>query len=65
MNSNVFLLSLVVESVHRKREPMPQMEAIYLLTPTERSVNCLIEDFKEYSMYKCAHVFFIEGIRIQ
>ena len=42
---------------------MANMEAIYLITPTEESVNTLINDFKSStsSLYKAAHVYFTEG----
>jgi syntaxin-binding protein 1 len=37
---------LVVETVEKKREPMPAMEAIYLITPTVNSIRCLMSDFQ-------------------
>ena len=37
---------LVVETVEKKREPMPAMEAIYLITPNQNSVRCLMGDFQ-------------------
>ena len=42
----LFLCMLVVETVEKKREPMPAMEAIYLITPTVNSIRCLMSDFQ-------------------
>ncbi len=35
-----------METVEKKREPMPAMEAIYLITPTVNSIKCLMNDFQ-------------------
>ena len=53
----------LVEDIHKKREPLPTMEAIYLITPSNLSVNKLIDDFSNpgRTMYKTAHVYFTEG----
>merc|ERR1712106_645782 len=54
----------IVETLEKARQPMHSMEAIYLLTPTEESVNSFISDFQSStsSTYKAAHVYFTEAI---
>jgi len=56
----------VVEDLNKVREPIPAMEAIYLITPSDESVHALMNDFLSPSRtkYKCAHVYFTEGITI-
>uniref|UniRef100_A0A670IX42 Syntaxin binding protein 3 n=1 Tax=Podarcis muralis TaxID=64176 RepID=A0A670IX42_PODMU len=52
----------VVENVYKNREPVPNMKAIYLITPTAKSVDGLINDFvsKSSSKYKAAYVYFTD-----
>ncbi|XP_043276493.1 protein ROP isoform X1 [Venturia canescens] len=53
----------LVEDINKKREPLGTMEAIYLITPCNPSVQKLIEDFSNptRTTYKAAHVYFTEA----
>eukprot|EP00948_MAST-09A_sp_MAST-9A-sp1_P003594 g3594.t1 len=52
----------LVENLHLRRQPLPEMQALYFVEPTEDNVKRIVEDFtktKERSkMYSCAHIFF-------
>lgn len=53
----------IVEDIYKKREPLPTLDCIYLVTPTQKSVNSLMADFDNLNraMYRNVHVFFTEG----
>ncbi|XP_060835377.1 protein ROP-like [Rhopalosiphum padi] len=52
----------LVEDLNKNREPLPTMDAVYFITPCEKSIGTLIRDFSSPGkpMYKNAHVFFTE-----
>ena len=58
-----YLSSSVVEDLNKKREPLPTMEAIYLVTPCDNSIRGIMNDFPSASRakYKSCHVYFTEA----
>ena len=57
---NTFFLLVVVENLELARAPIPNKEAIYLITPTMDSIEAVIEDFEcqRKPQYAAAHLFF-------
>lgn len=65
--TEVFELGItLVEDLSRNREPMPSMEAIYIISPTVESIEYIIKDYTPKSKhaqknaYKCANVYFLD-----
>ncbi|KAM4722237.1 syntaxin-binding protein 3 [Rhinophrynus dorsalis] len=53
----------VVEDLYKNRQPIEHMKAIYFISPNEKSVECLVKDFKtkSTSKYKAAYVYFSDA----
>ncbi|KAH8549756.1 Sec1-like protein [Umbelopsis sp. PMI_123] len=54
----------LVENIEKQRQPYPNLEAIYILTPCIESASRLVDDFsrKGGPMYAAAHVHFTSGL---
>ena len=52
----------LVESLEKKRQPFPKMDAIYFLSSSTSSVECVISDFKSGANYAGAHLFFLSEV---
>ncbi|KAL9415416.1 hypothetical protein AB3S75_043663 [Citrus x aurantiifolia] len=53
----------LVEDIHRRRQPLPSMEAIYFIQPTKENVIMFLSDMSGRSpLYKKAFVFFSSPI---
>uniref|UniRef100_A0A8C5QG79 Syntaxin binding protein 3 n=1 Tax=Leptobrachium leishanense TaxID=445787 RepID=A0A8C5QG79_9ANUR len=52
----------VVEDLFKIRQPVPDMKAIYFISPTEKSIDCVVNDFNNKSSikYKAAYVYFTD-----
>ncbi|XP_067227155.1 syntaxin-binding protein 3 isoform X2 [Chanodichthys erythropterus] len=50
----------IVEDLYKNREPVPEMKAIYFMTPTAKCVDAFINDFKPKPKYRAAYVFFTD-----
>ncbi|XP_075240718.1 syntaxin-binding protein 1-like isoform X2 [Convolutriloba macropyga] len=53
----------IVEDIGKNREPITNLEAIYLIAPTEQSIDLLCMDFQDslHQKYRGCHIFFTEA----
>ncbi|XP_006635020.1 syntaxin-binding protein 3 [Lepisosteus oculatus] len=50
----------IVEDLFKNREPVPEMKAVYFISPVKKSVEALCSDFKNKPKYKAALVYFTD-----
>ncbi|XP_065142596.1 syntaxin-binding protein 3 [Paramisgurnus dabryanus] len=50
----------IVEDLYKNREPVPEMKAVYFMTPTAKCIDSFINDFKVKPKYKAAYVYFTD-----
>jgi syntaxin-binding protein 1 len=48
----------LVESIEKPRQPLPNVEAIYFLSPSPASVDALVRDYAKKPQYGDVHLFF-------
>jgi len=55
---------MVIEDLHKRRQPMPRKDAIYFLSPNDTSVRDLLDDWRNADavQYKQAHLFFTDRV---
>ncbi|XP_040263363.1 syntaxin-binding protein 3 [Bufo bufo] len=53
----------VVEDIYKERQPVGDLKAIYFISPNEKSVDCVVKDFKSKSSckYKAAYIYFSDA----
>ena len=54
----------LVEQLHKSRQPFPEMDVIYFVSPTKESIQRILADFESPSKAKYAnvHIFLLDGI---
>ncbi|KAM8882971.1 syntaxin-binding protein 3 [Synchiropus picturatus] len=50
----------IVEDLHKNREPVPEMKAVYFMTPSQQGVDAVVSDFNNKPKYKSANVYFTD-----
>lgn len=56
--------AMLIEKVTISRQPLPDTDAIYFISPNEESVKAVVKDFslKDKPMYRFAHLFFTSSV---
>ncbi|KAL7595463.1 hypothetical protein Lser_V15G27747 [Lactuca serriola] len=53
----------LVEQIHKRRQPLPSMDAVYYIQPTKENVDFLLADMAgKAPLYKEAYVFFSSSV---
>ena len=56
----------LVEQLAINRQPFPEMDVIYLVTPCLESVQKIVGDFenRQKAKYGSVHIFFLDAVRV-
>ena len=57
----------IVENLYKARQPFPEMDVIYFITPTIQSVRLLVGDFADprKHQYGNVHIVFTDTVSIK
>ncbi|KAD4384748.1 hypothetical protein E3N88_24916 [Mikania micrantha] len=59
----MFVFPAVVEDIKKRRQPLPNMDAVYYIQPTQENVVTLVSDMAGKShLYRDAYVFFSSSV---
>ena len=53
---------MIIESLEKDRQPMPDTDVLYFLEPTAQSVDKMLEDFSSKPKYAGVHIFFTSRV---
>jgi syntaxin-binding protein 1 len=56
----------IVENLYKSRQPFPEMDVVYFITPTQTSINALLADFADprKPKYGNVHIVFSDTVRL-
>jgi len=52
----------IVENLANKRQPFPEMDVVYFISPSESSVGLMLADFDKKPMYGNVHIVFTDTL---
>lgn len=55
----------IVENLYKSRQPFPEMDVVYFITPSAKSINAMLGDFADprKQKYGNVHVILTDTVR--
>lgn len=53
---------MIIESLEKERQPMPDTDVLYFLQPTTQSVDRMLDDFSSKPKYAGVHIYFTSRV---